>query len=186
MQNRFFVRTLNYVLSAAGIVFLVSFGIALNRWIIINEGRFETTFYPAVQDYTFRNWREEPDGTWSAEAYVFKARAECVYVQNQVVTFIGLKDTGETVETTFESLGDKSPGSNRPDGWQRLDERVKLDSPEFSKGTKFHGTIMHQCHSGLPTVSFMGFHIVGQDDPFPYYVQDWFEHNQAGRPRDYR
>lgn len=186
MPNTKFSRNLNRVLTVAVIAFMVSFGITLNRWLALNQARFETFFFPAVEDFTFRDWQQEPDGTWSAIVWVYKARGECVYIPDQIVTYIGLTPAGETVETTFVSVGDTTPGNNRPDGWQRLDRRQKMNSPEFIPGTRFRGTIMHQCHDGLPTVSLVGEHIVGVDDPFPAYVNDWLENGMKGRPRDYR
>lgn len=186
MENHTFRSALDRVLVVFGIIFLVSFGITLNRWMALNQPRFETVFYPAVTDFTFQDWRQEADGTWSAIVYMLKSRAECVYVKDQIVTYVGVTPSGEAVETTFTSMGDLTPGNNRAEGWQRLDDRQKLDSVAFVPGTKFWGAILHQCHDGLPTVSRLGDHTVGQDDPFPGYVQRWIAAGRKGKPEDYR
>jgi hypothetical protein len=162
MTSRF-RRNLNVFLWTGVISFLIFFTMASLQWYRINSSAIETILYPVVKEYQFRDWQRDPQGSWSAMVFVDKVRPECIYVAHQIETVVGITPDGETVESTISYMGDKSPGSNRPIGLQRLDQRVRIDNPAFVKGTKFWGSVLHNCHEGLPTVTEYGPFTVGVD-----------------------
>ena len=158
-----FRRGLNLFLVAGVGAFLISFTAASIQWYRINNVWLETYFYPVVKDYSFSNWQKAADGTWSAVVYINKVRPECVYVAGQVETVVGTTPDGEIEESTISYIGDKSPGSNRPGGYQRLDQRMRIDEPTFTEGTVFQGSVIHVCAPGRYAVSTFGPFTIGVD-----------------------
>lgn len=176
----------NLLIFLAGIGFIVSSWVLGSQYLSVNRNGFESRFFPPTVDWTFREWRQEPNGHWSAEVYFFKLRPECIYISDQIVTATFYTPHGEIGETGIAYVGDETPGNNRPDGWQRLDDRVEFLHPEITPGTVMRGNVIHQCHEGAPTVSGFRDVVVGQDMPWPPYVQEWIDNGRTGLPRDYR
>lgn len=181
-----FRRRVNIFTLASFIAFLICVILTGQNWYQMNSGKIETRFYPVVTNYTYRDWRQEPNGNWSAVVFIYKERPECVYIKEQIETVIGITPDGDPVEALVKYIDDPSPGSNRPAGWQRLDKRVELVSDKITQGTSIRGTLLHQCREGTATVSMYGPSIVGQNDPLPEYVMKWMENGRVGLPSDYR
>jgi len=179
-------KMVNLVLALAGLGFIVSAGILGYQYVQVNRSGFEARVWPPTEDWTFRNWQQEENGHWSAEVYFYKARPECIYVQDQIVTVSFANTLGEVGESRIAFIGDVSPGNSRPEGWQRVDTRVELLNSHIDPGTIIRGMFLHQCHEGLPTVSGFRGVVVGQDMPWPEYVQEWIVSDRQGVPGDYR
>ena len=186
MTSGRFHRNLNRALILVTLVFLVSFGVTVNRWPEINKSGLESRFFPALKDWTFVDWQQEEDGSWSAVAFVNKVRAECVYKPGQVLVFTGRRPDGVYVESGVTWSGPQADtGRNRPTGWQQLNRRMKIDSVEFVPGTVFSGTVLHQCHEGTPTATAIGPFVVGQDGPLTPQITAWLDNDRVGDPKDY-
>lgn len=179
-------KMVNLILVFAGLGFIVSVATMGHQYFQVNRSGWEARFFPPTEDWTFRNWRQGESGRWSAEVYFYKARPECIYVANQVITVTYANTLGEVGESRINFIGDETPGSSRPEGWQRADTRVEFLNPEIAPGTVVRGTFLHQCHEGLPTVSGFNRVVVGVDMPWPPYVQDWLDSGRKGVPGDYR
>lgn len=162
-----FRRNLDWLLAAGVLAFIVSFTAASIQWYRINDNWIETYFFPAASDYSFTDWQEASDGTWSAVVYMNKLRPECVYVAGQIETVLGKTPRGVVDESTVSYVGDKTPGSNRTMGFQRLDNRLRIDEPSFVKGTVFTGSVLHICNPGRYTVTTFGPFVVGENSPQP-------------------
>lgn len=181
-----FRRALNAVFVFACMGFFTGVFLVVQNWYDINKGALEARFFPVVTDYTHRDWKQQPNGNWSAVVFIYKRRAECVYVREQIETVVAITPSGESVEALIRYVDDPSPGSNRTTGWQRLDARVEFLNPQIVPGSVLRGQILHQCHEGLPTVSTYGPVVVGRDTPLPDYVLAWVENGRVGEPTDYR
>lgn len=179
-------RTIDLVLALAGIGFIVSAGILGYQYIQVNRSGFEERVWPPTEDWTFRNWRKEENGHWSAEVYFYKARPECIYLKDQIVSVLFTNTLGEIGESSIAFIGDVSPGNSRPDGWQRIDTRVEMLNPKIDSGTIIRGMFLHKCHEGLPTVSGFRGIVVGKEMPWPKYVKEWIASGRKGTPSDYR
>lgn len=164
-----FRRNLDYFLTVALSLFFIAFAVASVQWYRINGSMVETLLFPAVTDWTFKDWQLDDQGLWSAEVWVNKKRLECIYVKGQIETVLGHLPDGEPEESTVTHVGDTTPGSNRSLGYQKLDKRYLIDSPKFVKGTVFGGSILHRCHPGDLTVSMFGPFVVGVDSQDPNY-----------------
>ena len=162
-----FRRNLNWFLALAASAFIISFTAATIQWYRINDTWIETYLFPVATDYSFTDWQEAPDGTWSAVVYMNKIRPECVYVSGQIETVLGTRPDGEVDESTVSYIGDKTPGNNRTVGFQRLDKRLRIDEPSFTKGTVFRGAVLHICTPGRYTVTIFGPFVVGVDSALP-------------------
>jgi hypothetical protein len=181
-----FKRKLNRYLMMVTMVFGSSLGVIVYQFVKFNAPAIESVYWPAAKDYTFQNWAEDADGFWSADAYLFKARQECIYVKDQIETVVGVTPSGAQVEAVIEYVDDQTPGNNRNVGWQELDKRFKIRSLDFVPGTVFRGSVLHNCREGLPTVTFYGPFTVGRDTDFPLYVKAWIAGGRKGFPDDYR
>jgi hypothetical protein len=182
-----FRRGLDQFLWASTIALTGSLLLVGNHWLAMNRSAIETRFFPAVTDYTFQDWKHDPTtGYPSAKVFMFKVRGECVYAKDQIETALGVTPAGDIVEAVIDYVGDPSPGSNRAEGWQRLDARVVYMSDAFVLGTLIRGSVIHGCHKGTPTVSFWGPAVVGEDMPLPPYVEAWIAAGREGIPQDYR
>lgn len=162
-----FRRNLNWFLLAGVGAFFISFTAASVQWYRINDSLLESYFYPVAKDYSFTDWQRGSDGTWSAVAYLDKVRDECVYLRGQIETVVGLMPDGSADESTVSYIGDKSPGGNRLPGYQRLDQRFRIDEASFVKGTVFRGAVIHICAPGRYTVTQFGPFVVGVDSVLP-------------------
>jgi hypothetical protein len=145
----------------AGIVLLT------NNWYHLNRGFIEMRLFPVVEDGTARNWTREEDGFWSAQVYLNKVRPGCIYVPDQIVTAIGTTPYGYTFEASVVYIGDRTPNSNRNEGWQRLDDRVEFQDPLAVVGSTVTMHVLHDCHDSPPTASQIGPFVIGQDSPWP-------------------
>lgn len=176
----------NLLLMFAVAGFAVSSSLVVNQYLNANKQGIESRYFPPAEDFTFRNWRQEPNGHWSAEVFYFKARPECLYVPTQIVTVTYNNPMGEIGESLIKFIGDSTVGNTRPEGWQRIDKRVEFLDPAIGPGTLIRGSFLHQCHDGLPTVSRFRSIVVGQDMPWPPYVQEWIDSGLTGTPAEYR
>jgi len=165
-------QTLNHLLTLGVVLFLISFTAATIQWYRINDTWVETYLFPVATDYSFTDWRLEPDGAWSAVVYLNKVRGECMYIKDQIETVLGTHPDGSVEESTISYIGDLTPGNNRKTGFQRLDDRLKIDKPSFIKGTVFKGSILHVCSPGRHTVTEFGPFIVGVDSGNPTAVSN--------------
>lgn len=179
-------RMANLIIALAGFGFIVSTGIIGYQYIQVNKAGFEARVWPPTTDWTFRDWRQEEDGRYSAVVHFLKLRPECIYVSDQIVTVTYVTPLGEIGESLVEFVGDGSPGNSRPQGWQRLDNRMKFLSPDITPGTVLRANFLHRCHDGLPTISGFRGVVVGLDMAWPTYVQDWLANDRNGSPMDYR
>ena len=187
-SDKDFRRTLDQFLWAATLAFAGSVMVLGNHWLTVNRSALEARFFPVVTDHTFRNWEwDAASGYPSAEVYVYKARAECVYVGNQIETAIGITPDGDILEVLVMYVDDPSPGSNRSVGWQRLDARVVYSSEKLVEGSLLRGQTLHNClDKTLPNVTSWGPVKVGEDMALPPYVMAWVAAGREGRPSDYR
>ena len=158
-----FRRNLNLFIAAGLAAFFVSFTAASIQWYRINDNWLESYFYPVSTDYSFTNWQQAADGTWSAVVFITKVRPECVFVQSQIETVLGTIPNGEVRESTVSYVQDATPGGNRVTGFQRLDDRFRIDDPAFVEGTVFRGSVLHVCTPGRYTVTEFGPFTVGVD-----------------------
>tara|TARA_R110000796_G_scaffold41118_4_gene101496 strand:- start:166 stop:741 length:576 start_codon:yes stop_codon:yes gene_type:complete len=179
-------RVVNLLLIFALIGFGTSAGMLANQWLSLNKQGLEAKWFPPTEDWTFREWNQEDNGHWSAEVYYYKNRAECLFVPEQILTATFLTPRGDIGESLLAFIGDKTEGNTRPTGWQRIDMRVEFLNPNISHGSLLRGTVLHQCHDGLPTVSGFREVVAGQDMPWPSYVQEWIDLGRLGMPSDYR
>lgn len=149
-------RLVNLIIGLAGIGLIVSLGILGilgNQYIQVNRNGFEARMWPPTSDWTFRDWRQEENGHYSAVVHFMKERRECLYVPDQIVTVTYITPLGDIGEARVRFLGDDSEGNSRTEGWQRLDDRLELLDSEITPGTVIRGNFLHQCHEGLPIVS---------------------------------
>lgn len=177
---------LNRYLLAALAAFFLSTGFLLTSLVSVYRGDLESYFSPVFIDRTHIDWREESDGTWSAVVFLNKRRGACIYVRDQIETAVGLTPSGEAVESRIEYVEDRTPGSNRPVGWQRLDSRIHFLDPGIVAGTVLRGVVLHQCGNGSVTVTEWGPVVVGESQELPYYVEAWAAAGRVGVPSDYR
>jgi len=185
-ETRGMRRLVDLIILLASIGFIASVGILANQYITINRAGLESILWPPTEDWTFRNWRQEPDGTYSAEVYFYKDRPECIFMRDQVISVSFSNPLGVIGESRVRFVGDDTPGNSRPEGWQRVDDRMKFLDAAIVPGTVIRPNVLHQCHDGLPTVSGFQGVVVGQDMPWPEYVQDWIAADRVGSPSDYR
>lgn len=164
---RTFRHKLDIFLTVGVMAFLIFFTAASVQWYRINDTWLESYLYPVTTDYSFTDWEEAADGTWSAVVYLNKRRSECVYVSGQIETVLGTKPDGVVDESTVSYIGDKTPGSNRVTGFQRLDNRFRIDEASFVKGTEFRGSVLHVCTPGRYSVTEFGPFTVGVDSVLP-------------------
>lgn len=162
-----FRQKLDLFLTAGVLAFLISFTAASVQWYRINDTWLESYFFPVSTSYSFTDWQQADDLTWSAVAYLEKRRPECVYVSGQIETVLGTTPDGTVYESTVTYLGDMTPGSNRVVGFQRLDTRYRIDNPSFVKGTVFRGQVLHICTPGRYSVTTFGPFTVGVDSALP-------------------
>jgi len=181
-----FRNRLNITLIATGITFFTTLAITTHAIVRMNETRIKEYLYPVVEDWTFRDWRLEEDGYWSAVVYINKIRGECEYVKDQIPTVLGIDITGEPMEAILAFIDDQSEGNSRPTGWQRLDNRVKITNENFLTGTVFRGVMLHNCGDEKPFITEYGPFVVGIETEFPDYVKLWIDSERVGRPSDYR
>ncbi|AGH31484.1 hypothetical protein LOKG_00048 [Loktanella phage pCB2051-A] len=179
-------RVLNMVLVPATAIFIISLGVTTSTVMKMNEAAIERWLKPAISDFTFREWQKEPDGSWSAVMYLYKHRAECVYVKDQIPTVNGVTADGTFVESLIEFVDDNSPGNSRNVGWQRLDKRVKIANLDFVSGMEISGSFSHNCGKMIPTVTTFEGVEIGVDTSYPDYVLKWLNAGRYGKPEDYR
>lgn len=161
--------------------------VAALEWYEKNWDRMETQYYAPIQDVTFRDWAQDENGLWSAAVFINKTRSECVWTKGQIVTLQIRSENGSFFESLITFVGDESEDSNRPSGWQRLDDRVRVDSPRAQKGDIFRGAFLHGCHTqGKPIVSEFGPAVIGEQDPWPPFVLAWMEAGRPGFPEDFK
>lgn len=158
-----FRRKLDIFLTAGVLAFLIFFTAASVQWYRINDTWLESYFFPATTDYSFTDWAQASDETWSAIVYLNKRRSECVYVSGQIETVLGTRPDGIIEESSVSYVGDESPGSNRVTGYQRLDHRFRIDKASFVEGTTFRGSVLHVCTPGRYSVTEFGPFTVGVD-----------------------
>jgi len=185
-DTTFLRRVANTIILLAGACFIALLTILFNQYVQINRRAIEARLYPPTEDWTFRGWREEANGHYSAEIYFFKARPECVYLSDQIVSVTYTTPGGQVGETLVRFIDDGSPGNSRDDGWQRLDTRVEFLTSDLEPGAILRSNFLHQCHEGLPTVSGFQNVVVGVEMPWPPYVQAWLDNDAEGTPSDYR
>lgn len=137
----------------------------VDDFLYVRRSDFESRFFPVVVDVTARNWNDL-GGRWRAEVWVRKVRA-CTYLAEQVPTAVALNPDGSVVETRLSFVGDDTPGSSRPLGWQRLNRWVEFHSERVQPGATVYGTFLHKCHEGHPTTTPWGPLTVGLDSPWP-------------------
>lgn len=186
MADERFRYWLNRCLLVGMLAFLLSLGFLGNSLVSVYRGDLESYFSPVFVDRTHIDWRRNEDGTWSAVVFLNKRRGACVYLRDQIETAVGLTPEGEAVESRIEYVEDRTPGSNRPVGWQRLDARIHFLDPGIVEGTILRGVVLHQCGSGNVTVTEWGPVVVGVNQELPYYVRAWVENERRGSPSDYR
>lgn len=179
-------RLINLGLALAIALFGTFVFLVLNDLFYVKRASFEARFFPVMEDWTFRSWREDPEtGFWSAEVWGDKVRPECKFLPEQIITVVALLPDGDSLETTVRFVHDTTPGSSRPEGWQRLDDRMEFESARIEPETILRGAVLHKCRDGMPTVTAFGPVVVGQDMPWPLRVQAWIENGRRGVPRDY-
>jgi hypothetical protein len=167
-------------------IFVVSLGVTTNTIVKMNEAAIERYLKPAISDFTFRDWEQAEDGTWSAVMYIYKHRAECIYVKDQIPTVNSVTVDGTFVESLVEFIDDESPGNSRNVGWQRLDNRVSITSKDFIAGMVLSGSFAHNCGKMIPTVTPFDGIVIGVDMDYPAFVLDWMNAGMVGSPADYR
>lgn len=185
-ETHAFRRVLNLVMLTAALTFVASITLVLHQYIVLNKSAFESYWFPPTEDWTFREWEQTEDGRWSAVVHFYKAREECIYLRDQIVTVTYQTPEGAYGEAAVEFLGDRTPGNNRPKGWQQIDRRLMFDSPKIVAGTLLTGAVLHQCHPGVPTVSGFTGVVVGNQMDWPPFVERWVSAGRKGQPRDYR
>ncbi len=158
----------------------------MNSVLTMYQADIESRFLPVYTDRTHTEWRQEEDGSWSAIVFLNKRRSGCVYVRDQIETVVGVTPSGTVHEANIVYIGDRSPGSNRPGGWQQLDLRVMFDNPALVEGSIIRGSTLHQCHANQATVTSWGPVVIGEEQSLPSYVQAWYENGREGDPDDYR
>lgn len=154
------------VLSLMGL--LVSGFFVFREAYDMNKAGLESKLFPPTKDWTFREWRQDGDGRWSAEVYYYKSRPECRYVSGQLVTITFRNPNDRLIgESLVTFVGDVSEGNTRATGWQRMDDRIRFDRPDIERGALLRGEFLHQCHPGSPTVSGFRRIVVGEQMPWP-------------------
>ena len=160
-----FHNRLNYVLAAGVGVFLIFFTTALLQWYRMAGGLIETKLFPVFEWVSIDDWQKNEKDQWSGVVTLEKFRPECVYLSGQAQTVLGYLPGDVVRESTITYVGDQTPGSNRATGVQTIDQRVQIDDPSFTPGTKFWGTVVHISHEGSLTVSELGPFLIGQNGP---------------------
>jgi len=179
-------RMVNVGLALAIALFGTFVFLILNDLFYVKRASFEARFFPVMEDWTFRNWKQDPTtGFWSAEVWADKVRPECKFLPGQIQTVIALRPDGDSLEAFVRYIGDTTPGSSRPEGWQRLDRRMEFASAEITPETILRGSVLHACRPGMPTTTTFGPVVVGEDTPWPPRVVAWIENGREGVPRDY-
>jgi len=179
-------KLVNLILIFAFLGFGTSVAMLANQYISFNKQGIEARWFPPTTDWTFRNWEQDEAGHWTAEVYYLKHRSECIFVSDQILTATYVNPVGDIGESGIFFVGDETEGNTRPTGWQRIDDRVGFSNGNISPGAILRGTVLHQCHEGLPTVSGFTQVVVGQDMPWPDFVQDWHDAGRIGLASDYR
>lgn len=182
-----FRRRLDLFLIFVGVLFIASVSILTMTYVMIYRGDLESRYAPVFTDRTHTDWRQEPDGTWTATVFMDKRRGGCVYVSDQIETVIATIPSGDIVEAPLRYVADRSPGSNRPEGWQRLDAGVNITDPLIGPGATIIGSTIHRCsNSEKFTVTRWGPSVVGENEEIPEFVKKWIAAGRIGSPQDYR
>lgn len=186
MTDLKFRKRVNIYLMMTLVMFGGSLFLTAHSIFNIYRADLETLLFPVYTDRTHVAWERASDGTWSSVVFINKIRPGCIYVKEQKETVIAVTAAREIIEANLVYIGDRSPGSNRPQGWQQLDLRVRIDNPRVTRGSTIRGSTLHRCSDGPITVTEWGPAIVGIDEPLPYYVTAWYESGRKGRPGDHR